>query len=144
MCAADAAAAAAGISLFAAVKSSAAVLNKLASPDAPLGYLLVFVNLWLDAYTNAYQDQARALQQLHGAAAHAAAAWLTRADAQIKERHPKTTPQQLMCYMNAWCTLYYALFMFGYSRACACCACARVRRRHQPLTSTPGLCRLGF
>jgi hypothetical protein len=36
--------------------------------------------------------------------------------AQIKELHPKTTPQQLMCYMNVWCTVYYALYMFSYSR----------------------------
>ena len=36
--------------------------------------------------------------------------------AQIKELHPKTTPQQLMCYMNVWCTAYNALYMFSYSR----------------------------
>ena len=48
----------------------------------------------------------------------AAAAWLTGPhDAQIKKLYPKTTPQQLMCYMNAWCSAYYAVYMFVLSRA---------------------------
>lgn len=52
------------------------------------GYLLVFVNLGMDAYTNTTQDH-------------------------IKSRFPATSPQQLMFYMNIWCTLYYALYMFA-------------------------------
>ena len=48
-----------GIVLFALVKNSGAVLNKLASPHAPVGYLLVSLNLGLDAYTNATQDRVR-------------------------------------------------------------------------------------
>lgn len=45
---------AAGISLF-ALRSSSKVTGKLASPNAPLGYLLCFINLGLDGYTNAAQ-----------------------------------------------------------------------------------------
>ncbi len=37
--------------------------------------------------------------------------------AQIKERYPSTTPQQLMFFMNAWCTLYYAAYMFALTGA---------------------------
>lgn len=37
---------------------------------------------------------------------------------QVVERYPKTTPQQLMFYMNAWCTAYYALYFFGFTSAC--------------------------
>ena len=45
---------AAGISLF-AKQSAAEVTKKLASPNAPLGYLLCFLNLAFDGYTNAMQ-----------------------------------------------------------------------------------------
>ncbi len=45
--------------MFALVKSSGAVLDKLAAPHAPVGYLLVTLNLGLDAYTNATQDRVR-------------------------------------------------------------------------------------
>lgn len=45
---------AAGISLF-AHQSSSAVKQKLASPNAPLGYFLCLVNLVFDGYTNAAQ-----------------------------------------------------------------------------------------
>lgn len=48
-----------GIVLFAVVKNSDAVLQKLAAPHAPVGYLLVTLNLALDAYTNATQDRVR-------------------------------------------------------------------------------------
>jgi len=46
-----------GVSLFAAVKNSGAVQGKLAAPNAPWGYLLAFLNLGLDGYTNASQDR---------------------------------------------------------------------------------------
>jgi solute carrier family 35 (UDP-galactose transporter), member B1 len=65
------------------------VKAKLASPDAPIrGYLLVFINLGMDAYTNTTQDA-------------------------ITTRFRLTTPQQLMFYMNCWCTLYYTIYMFA-------------------------------
>lgn len=48
-----------GIVLFALVKNSAAVMEKLAAPHAPVGYLLVTLNLALDAYTNSTQDMVR-------------------------------------------------------------------------------------
>ena len=48
-----------GIVLFAVVKNSDAVLQKLAAPHAPVGYLLVTLNLALDAYTNSTQDRVR-------------------------------------------------------------------------------------
>ena len=98
------------------MKSSGAVLNKLAAPNAPVGYVLVLTNLWLDAYTNTSQDRARARAHACGASAGARGADGTAAP-QLKERFPKTSPQQLMCYMNVWCTLYYGLYMFGYSSA---------------------------
>lgn len=50
---------AAGIVAFALVKNSGAVNAKLAAPHTAYGYLLVFANLWLDAYTNAAQDRVR-------------------------------------------------------------------------------------
>ena len=49
-----------GISLFAATKNSGAVAAKLASPNGLAGYALVFLNLGMDAFTNAYQDTVRA------------------------------------------------------------------------------------
>lgn len=41
---------------------------KLAAPNAPEGYLLVALNLGLDAYTNAKQDQVRGRRRAGGAA----------------------------------------------------------------------------
>jgi hypothetical protein len=35
-------------------------MEKLASPNALAGYALVFLNLGMDAFTNAYQDTVRA------------------------------------------------------------------------------------
>ena len=40
----------AGIAVF-SNKSSSQVTRKLASPNAPLGYMLCFANLMLDGYT---------------------------------------------------------------------------------------------
>jgi solute carrier family 35 (UDP-galactose transporter), member B1 len=48
-----------GIVIFALVKNSDAVMEKLAAPHAPVGYLLVTLNLALDAYTNSTQDMVR-------------------------------------------------------------------------------------
>eukprot|EP00850_Spirogloea_muscicola_P003543 SM000014S00331 [mRNA] locus=s14:714086:716375:- [translate_table: standard] len=45
-----------GVSLFALFKSSAKAAKKLAHPNAPLGYLMCFLNLGLDGFTNATQD----------------------------------------------------------------------------------------
>ena len=97
--------------MFAATKNSGAVLEKLASPDAVAGYTLVFLNLGMDAYTNAYQDTAR----LSGIGVPRAR---VLRPTQVVERYPKTTPQQLMFYMNAWCTAYYALYFFAVTSAC--------------------------
>lgn len=87
-------------------------MEKLASPNALAGYALVFLNLGMDAFTNAYQDTVRA------AAVGAPRACVSRLAEQVVERYPKTTPQQLMFYMNAWCTAYYALYFFGFTSAC--------------------------
>ena len=100
-----------GISLFAATKNSGAVMEKLASPDALAGYTLVFLNLGMDAYTNAYQDTAR----VTGAVVLRAR---ILCPTQVVERYPKTTPRQLMFYMNAWCTAYYALYFFAFTSEC--------------------------
>ena len=53
------------------------MLNKLAAPNAPVGYVLVLTNLWLDAYTNTSQDRARARAHAVHAAHMAARAALT-------------------------------------------------------------------
>lgn len=74
-----------GVSLF-AFKSSSKVTAKLASPNAPLGYLLCFVNLTFDGYTNAYQDE-------------------------INRHYPDNNPIHMMCWMNFWCALFYGAYL---------------------------------
>eukprot|EP00887_Chlorella_sp_A99_P002743 scaffold6.g2743.t1 len=78
-----------GVGLF-ALRSSGKVVSKLASPNAPLGYTLCLLNLVLDGYTNAAQDEIH-WRYRHGSALH------------------------MMCWMNFWCGLYYvpALFLFS-------------------------------
>eukprot|EP00877_Chromochloris_zofingiensis_P001938 jgi/Chrzof1/11745/Cz06g08050.t1 len=76
-----------GVSLFAR-KSSSKVTTKLASPNAPLGYLLCFLNLTFDGYTNAAQDE-------------------------INRKYPKNSPIHMMCWMNFWCALYYGVYMIA-------------------------------
>ena len=76
-----------GVALF-AQKGSAKAQSKLASPNVPLGYTLCFVNLALDGYTNAAQDE-------------------------INRKHPRNSPLHMMCWMNFWTTVYYGLYMFG-------------------------------
>lgn len=66
-----------------AAKAAAA----LEAPNAPLGYLLVAANLALDGYTNAAQDD-------------------------VNRRHPKNSPVRMMCWMNLWGAVYYALYCF--------------------------------
>eukprot|EP00239_Pterosperma_sp_CCMP1384_P011453 CAMPEP_0197861196 /NCGR_PEP_ID=MMETSP1438-20131217/37087_1 /TAXON_ID=1461541 /ORGANISM="Pterosperma sp., Strain CCMP1384" /LENGTH=323 /DNA_ID=CAMNT_0043478293 /DNA_START=87 /DNA_END=1058 /DNA_ORIENTATION=+ len=80
----------AGISIFALFKSSAAALSKLASPNVALGYSLCLANLIFDGYTNAAQDK-------------------------MKEKYKATSANELMFYMNIWCSLYSAIYMFGIS-----------------------------
>ena len=79
----------AGIAVF-SNKSSSQVTRKLASPNAPLGYMLCFANLMLDGYTNAAQDV-------------------------IQKQYPQTTAIYTMCWMNFWCGLYYIVYLFGFS-----------------------------
>eukprot|EP00879_Flechtneria_rotunda_P006396 GHRR01006720.1.p1 GENE.GHRR01006720.1~~GHRR01006720.1.p1 ORF type:complete len:369 (+),score=67.39 GHRR01006720.1:115-1107(+) len=74
-----------GISMF-ACKSSSKVTAKLASPNAPLGYLLCFVNLTFDGYTNAFQDE-------------------------INRKYPQNNPIHMMCWMNFWCALYNGAYL---------------------------------
>jgi UDP-galactose transporter B1 len=74
-----------GISLFAR-KGASSVAKKLASPNAPLGYFLCFMNLTLDGYTNAAQDE-------------------------INKHHPQNSPIHMMCWMNFWCAVYYGMYM---------------------------------
>ncbi|KAI7838118.1 hypothetical protein COHA_008049 [Chlorella ohadii] len=71
----------AGVGLF-GMKSSSKVTLKLASPNAPLGYTLCLVNLVLDGYTNAAQDE-------------------------LHKRYKHGSALQMMCWMNFWCGLYY-------------------------------------
>ncbi|KAF8068425.1 UTR3 [Scenedesmus sp. PABB004] len=74
-----------GVSLFAR-KSSSKVTARLAAPNAPLGYLLCFVNLLLDGYTNAFQDE-------------------------INRRHPANDPIHMMAWMNFWCAAFYGAYL---------------------------------
>lgn len=76
-----------GISLFAS-QGSAQVQQKLAAPNAPLGYFLCFMNLALDGYTNASQDS-------------------------IHEKYKDASAVHTMCWMNFWCGLYYLAYLFG-------------------------------
>jgi UDP-galactose transporter B1 len=95
-----------GIVCFALAPNSSAVHRKLAAPDAPVrGYLFVFLNLALDAYTNTTQDQA--CTRVDALPPQRSRCW------QITSANKGTTPAQLMFYMNIWCTLYYALFLFA-------------------------------
>ena len=94
-----AAAIAGGVALFAgagsgkaggggAGKGSHGVVGKsLAAPNAPLGYALCLLNLLLDGYTNAAQDE-------------------------LHSRFKGTPPLWTMAWMNAWCALYNGLYLF--------------------------------
>ncbi|KAK9861423.1 hypothetical protein WJX84_005679 [Apatococcus fuscideae] len=78
-----------GISLFAAQSMSGAS-KKLSNPNAPLGYALCAVNLILDGYTNAAQDK-------------------------IHAQYKGTSSLVTMCWMNFWCSIYNAAFLFIFS-----------------------------
>ncbi|CAI7787917.1 unnamed protein product [Closterium sp. NIES-53] len=78
-----------GVSMFALFKSSSKAMSKLASPNAPLGYTLCFLNLGLDGFTNATQDS-------------------------ITAKYPFTATYHLMLGMNIWGTLYMAIYMFAW------------------------------
>jgi solute carrier family 35 (UDP-galactose transporter), member B1 len=67
--------------------SSSAAAAALEAPNAPLGYLLVALNLALDGYTNAHQDD-------------------------VNRRHPRNSPVRMMAAMNLWGAAYYALYAF--------------------------------
>jgi UDP-galactose transporter B1 len=84
-----------GVGLFAAGGGKAgkggghggAKAASLEAPNAPLGYLLVALNLALDGYTNAAQDD-------------------------VNHRHPRNSPVRMMAWMNLWGTLYYGFYSF--------------------------------
>jgi len=65
----------------------AAAASALEAPNAPLGYLLVGLNLALDGYTNAAQDD-------------------------VNRRHPRNSPVRMMAWMNLWGAAYYAAYGF--------------------------------
>jgi len=77
------------VSVFALFKNSKKVVSKLASPNAPLGYTLCFLNLGLDGFTNATQDA-------------------------ITKQYPGTNAWHIMMGMNMWGSIYMSLFMFGW------------------------------
>ncbi|KAG2501790.1 hypothetical protein HYH03_000290 [Edaphochlamys debaryana] len=79
-----------GVAAF-AQKGSSKVTSKLADPNAPLGYALCAINLAFDGYTNAAQDH-------------------------INEKHRRNSSIHMMCWMNFWTALYYAIYMFILSR----------------------------
>ncbi|KAG1330082.1 UDP-galactose/UDP-glucose transporter 3 [Cocos nucifera] len=81
-----------GVSAFALSKTSSKTINKLAHPNAPLGYGLCFLNLAFDGFTNATQDS-------------------------ITTRYPKTTAWDIMLGMNLWGTIYNVVYMFGWPHA---------------------------
>lgn len=74
------------------MRSSTKVTNKLAQPNAPLGYILCFANLILDGYTNAAQDE-------------------------IHRRYHKGSALHMMCWMNFWCALFNIPYLFGFTSA---------------------------
>ncbi|KAJ4833480.1 UDP-galactose/UDP-glucose transporter 3 [Turnera subulata] len=78
-----------GVSSFALLKTSSKITNKLAHPNAPLGYGLCFLNLAFDGFTNATQDS-------------------------LTARYPKTSAWDIMLGMNLWGTIYNLVYMFGY------------------------------
>ena len=88
-----------GVALFAGAGSSGKggspphpaasdAAKHLAAPNAPLGYALCLLNLLLDGYTNAAQDE-------------------------LHSRFKKTPPLWTMAWMNAWCAVYNGLYLFG-------------------------------
>lgn len=81
-----------GVSAFALSKTSSKTISKLAHPNAPYGYLLCFLNLLFDGFTNATQDS-------------------------INERYPKTSAWEIMLGMNLWGTVYNVIYMFGWPNA---------------------------
>ncbi|OAE35621.1 hypothetical protein AXG93_1356s1250 [Marchantia polymorpha subsp. ruderalis] len=76
-----------GVATFALFKSSRKSISKIASPNAPLGYTLCFINLGLDGFTNATQDS-------------------------ITSKYPKTSAWHIMLGMNLWGSVYMAIYMF--------------------------------
>ncbi|XP_010044716.1 UDP-galactose/UDP-glucose transporter 3 isoform X1 [Eucalyptus grandis] len=78
-----------GVSTFALLKTSSKTISKLAHPNAPLGYLLCFLNLMFDGFTNATQDS-------------------------ITARYPRTTAWDIMLGMNLWGTIYNLIYMFAW------------------------------
>lgn len=80
-----------GVSAFALAKTSSKITNKLAHPNAPLGYGLCFLNLAFDGFTNATQDS-------------------------VKSRYPETCAWDIMLGMNLWGTIYNVVYMFGWPR----------------------------
>ncbi|KAK7839506.1 udp-galactose/udp-glucose transporter 3 [Quercus suber] len=72
--------------------TSSKTIGKLAQPNAPLGYLLCFLNLTFDGFTNATQDS-------------------------ITKRYPKTSAWDIMLGMNLWGTIYNMIYMFGWPHA---------------------------
>jgi solute carrier family 35 (UDP-galactose transporter), member B1 len=81
-----------GVALFAvAAHSSGKVATKLASPSLPLGYAMCFINLAFDGFTSTTQDE-------------------------IKRRHGRTSPVQMMCWMNFWSGVYYLPYLFVVTR----------------------------
>ncbi|KAJ6395187.1 hypothetical protein OIU77_020448 [Salix suchowensis] len=78
-----------GVSSFALLKTSSKTINKLAHPNAPIGYGLCFLNLAFDGFTNATQDS-------------------------LKVRYPQTSAWDIMMGMNLWGTIYNLIYMFGW------------------------------
>lgn len=78
----------AGVSSFAWFGRGAKKLKAVAYPgQAPLGYLLCFLNLLLDGYTNVTQDA-------------------------INRSYKGSTALHMMCWMNFWTGLFYVPMMF--------------------------------
>lgn len=71
----------------AASAAAKAATKRLAAPNAPLGYSLCLLNLLLDGYTNAAQDE-------------------------LHSRFGETPPLWTMAWMNAWCAAYNCAYLF--------------------------------
>jgi UDP-galactose transporter B1 len=77
----------AGVGWFAASGTSSHARQRLASPNPSLGYLLCFMNLGLDGFTNVAQDQ-------------------------INKKYKGGSAMDMMCWMNFWTGLFYLPYMF--------------------------------
>ncbi|KAB5561824.1 hypothetical protein DKX38_006781 [Salix brachista] len=125
-----------GVSSFALLKTSSKTINKLAHPNAPIGYGLCFLNLAFDGFTNATQDSLKVSvlgkkyqvwwcfvdwslpMEYLSPKCLVAYGYVELFDVRgiSTEVHwyPKTSAWDIMMGMNLWVTIYNLIYMFGW------------------------------